>query len=163
MELGEAEALGVLDDDDRCVADIDADLDHRGGDKHAGLALAEAEHGGVALGWFHASVGEADYRPEGLAKGRVAVLGGGDIEHLGFLDQRAYPVCLGALVYRRADAFDHLVEAFERQDAGLDRLAAGRLLGELGDVHVTVIGEHERARDRRCGHHQHVGGAAPWL
>ena len=23
-------------------------------------------------------------------------------------------------------------------------------------VHVAEIGEHERARDRRCGHHQHV-------
>ena len=42
----------------------------------------------------------------------------------------------------------------------LDRLAAGRLFGELRDVHVAEGGQHQRARDRRRGHHQHVGRVA---
>jgi hypothetical protein len=44
--------------------------------------------------------------------------------------------------------------------AGLDRLASGRLLGQPRDVHVAVVGEHQRARDRRRRHHQDVGRLA---
>ena len=44
----------------------------------------------------------------------------------------------------------------ERHRARVDRLAAGRLLAQLRDVHVAEIGQHQRARDRRRGQHQHV-------
>ncbi len=44
----------------------------------------------------------------------------------------------------------------ERNGAGVDRLAAGRLLAQFGDVHVAEISQHQRARDRRGGEHQHV-------
>ena len=44
----------------------------------------------------------------------------------------------------------------ERNGAGVDRLAAGRLLAQFGDVHVAEISQHQRARDRRRGEHQHV-------
>ena len=44
--------------------------------------------------------------------------------------------------------------------AGVDRLAAGRLFAQLRDVHVAEIGQHQRARDRRRGQHQHVDGLA---
>src|SRR4029079_18774659 len=33
VQLGKAEAVGLLDDHDRRVRDVDADLDHRSGDK----------------------------------------------------------------------------------------------------------------------------------
>ncbi len=161
MELGEAEALGVLDHHDRGVGHVDADLDDGGGDQHLDLAGEEAGHDRVALRRLHAAVDEADDRTQRFAERRVALLGGGDVvEHLGFLDQRAHPVGLGALGDGAADAADHLVEPVERHDARVDRLAAGRLLGQPRDVHVAVVGEHQRARDRRRGHHQHVGGAA---
>ena len=42
VELGEAEALGVLDDHDGRVGHVDADLDHGGGDEDADLAGEEA-------------------------------------------------------------------------------------------------------------------------
>ena len=48
----------------------------------------------------------------------------------------------------------------ERQRARVDRLPPGRLLAQLADVHVAEIGQHQRARDRRRGHHQHVDGFA---
>ena len=38
VELGEAEALGALDDDQRRVGHVDPDLDHRRRDQHAELA-----------------------------------------------------------------------------------------------------------------------------
>ena len=36
----------------------------------------------------------------------------------------------------------------------------GRLLAQGGDIHVAEIGEHQRARDRRRGHHQEIDGLA---
>ena len=39
VELREAEAVGLLDDHDRRVRDVDADLDHRRRDEHVELAL----------------------------------------------------------------------------------------------------------------------------
>src|SRR5688572_32329366 len=36
--------------------------------------------------------------------------------------------------------------------AGVDRLAAGGLLAQLGDFHVAEVGEHQRARDRSEEH-----------
>ena len=60
----------------------------------------------------------------------------------------------------RANALDQLAEPLERQRDGLDRPAAGRLFGEPGDVHVAEGGQHQRARDRRRRHHQHVGRVA---
>ena len=41
VELGEPEAVGLLDDHDRRVRDVDADLDHRRRDEHVELALLE--------------------------------------------------------------------------------------------------------------------------
>ena len=49
----------------------------------------------------------------------------------GFLDQRADPVDPLAVVERAADRVDHFVEPLERHGAGVDRLAAGRLLAQL--------------------------------
>ena len=48
----------------------------------------------------------------------------------------------------------------ERHDARVDRLAAGRLLAQLRDLHVAVERQHQGARDRRRGHHQQIGRCA---
>ena len=44
VELRQSEALGVLDDHDRGVGDVDADLDDGGGDEHVDLAGAKLAH-----------------------------------------------------------------------------------------------------------------------
>ena len=44
---------------------------------------------------------------------------------------------------------------------GADRLPAGRLLGQAADLHLAPLRQQQRARDRRRGHHQHVGAARP--
>ena len=41
VQLGQAEALGVLDHHDRGVRDVDAHLDHRGGDEDLDLPAGE--------------------------------------------------------------------------------------------------------------------------
>ena len=47
MELGQAEALGVLNHHDGGRRHIDADLDHGGGDQELALAGRKPRHGGV--------------------------------------------------------------------------------------------------------------------
>ena len=103
---------------------------------------------------------EVDRGAEFLLERGEAVFGGGEIGLLGFLDQRTDPIDPPPVRERAADGLDHLVEALDRQRAGVDRLPAGGLFPELGNVHVAEIGEHQRARDRRRGHHQHVDGVA---
>ena len=103
---------------------------------------------------------EVDQRTEFLFQLGEALLGGGEVRFFRFLDQRTHPVDPPALRQRAADGVDHLVESVDRQRAGVDRLAAGGLLAQLGNIHVAEIGQHQRARDRCRGHHQHVDGFA---
>ena len=103
---------------------------------------------------------ELDQRAEALLQRLESVLGGRQIDGLGFLDQRADPIDAPAFLQGAADAGHHLVDAAERDRPRIDRLAAGRLFAQLGNVHVAEIREHQRARDRRGGHHQHVDGLA---
>ena len=156
VDLREAEALGVLDHHHGRLRHVDADLDHRGGDQEPRFAGGEARHRGVLVGALHAAVDEIGDIAEMLLQRGEALLGGGEIDHFGFRDQRTDPVDPLAALERAPDRRDHIVDAPERHRARVDRLAAGRLLAQLRDIHVAEIGEHQRARDRRRGHHQHV-------
>ena len=62
VQLGEAEALGMLDHHDRRLGHVDADLDDRRGDEELRLAGGEARHGGVLLRRLHLAVKQADAR-----------------------------------------------------------------------------------------------------
>ncbi len=44
MELGDAEAVGIEHHHHGGVGDVDADLDHGGGDEHLDLPVAEGRH-----------------------------------------------------------------------------------------------------------------------
>ena len=126
VQLREAEALGVLDHHHGRLRHVDADLDHRGGDQELGLAGGEALHRAILVG--AASCGRARDRPSSpncsLQRGE-AVLGGGEVDVLRFLDQRADPVDAAALGERAADRLDHLVEARRAESCGC-RSAGGR-------------------------------------
>jgi hypothetical protein len=65
----------------------------------------------LALGTAHAAVDEADGRAEALLQVLEAVLGGGEIDGFGFLDQRTHPINAPALVERACHAVDHFVDA----------------------------------------------------
>ena len=111
MQLRQAEALGVLDHHDGRLRHVDADLDHRGGDQELRLARREALHGAVLVGALHAAVHEIGRGRRNVAlQIGEALLGGGKVGLLGFLDQRAHPIDLPAFGERAADRVDHLVE-----------------------------------------------------
>ena len=150
----------MLDHHDGRGRHVDADLDHGGGDQELALAASKPRHRGILVGALHLAVHEIDLGAEMLFEIGEAFLGGGEIAGFGFGDQRTDPIDPLAFVERAADRLDHFVEAVERDGAGVDRLAAGRLLAQLGNFHVAEIGEHQRARDRRRGQHQHVHGLA---
>src|SRR5258708_25276317 len=60
VELGEAEALGVLDDHDGGVGDVDADFHDGCGDEDLGFVFAEALHDFFFFVTGEAAVEEAD-------------------------------------------------------------------------------------------------------
>ena len=60
MELRQPEAVGLLDDHDRRVRDVDADLDHRRRDEDVELARLELGHQLAPLGRPQPPVEEAD-------------------------------------------------------------------------------------------------------
>ncbi len=78
VELREAEAIGVFNDHERGIGNIDADFDDGGADEGVKGAGAEAGHHGVALGVVEATVecGEGEVLEPGL---REEAEVGGDI------------------------------------------------------------------------------------
>ena len=77
VQLGEAEPVGLLDDHDRRVRDVDTDLDHRRRDEDVELPGLEARHQVAAVGGLEPAVEQADavalelafLQPLGLALG----------------------------------------------------------------------------------------------
>jgi predicted DNA repair protein MutK len=95
VQLGQAEALGVLDDHDGGVGHIDPDLDHRGGDQHRDLAIDEV---GMTASFSAGGIWPWTRPTPGPMAGQVggAVLGGAQVDLVGLRDQRADPEGLGA-------------------------------------------------------------------
>ena len=93
----------------------------------------------------------------------VPFLGGGQLRLVGAFDQGTHPIDLGTFGELGAQAGDQALDVVDRGLPGDDRLAAGGLLGEARHIEVAVVGHQQRARDRRSGHHQHVGAAAAAL
>jgi hypothetical protein len=146
----------VLDHHHARLRHVYADLDDGGGDQELRRARGKAFHGAVLVGALHAPVHQIGGGAEPLLQRGETVLGRRQIDVLGLLDQGAYPIDAPALGERAAHRLDHLFEPIERDGAGIDRPASRRLLAQLGNIHVAEIGEHQGARDRGRGHHQHV-------
>ena len=159
VQLGDAVAIGVLDEHHRRVRHVDADLDHGRGDQHVGAAGRERAHRLLLLARAHLAVQQHDLEVAQLAAAQALVLGrrGARLERLGLLDERADDERLAAGAQLLADPLvGARALALGRAHVRRDRPAAGRELAQDGHVEVAVGGERERARDRRRGHVQHV-------
>jgi hypothetical protein len=160
VELGQAEPLGLLDDHDAGVGDVDPHLDNRGGDEHRELAVGEVGHHRVLLRRRHLAVDQAHARSDGALEVDRPLLGRRQIADLALRDQWADPEGLGAGDRDVAQAADHLAHAVHGDGPGRDRRAAGRLLVDAADVEVAVHREFQRSRDRRGRHGQQVRALA---
>ncbi len=156
MQLGEAEAFGVLDDHDRRFGHVDPDFDHGRGHQDAGAAGGEILHRLVALRRLHLAVDKADLVTEDLRKRPGPIGRRRQIHGFRFLDHRADPIDPRARRERPFQGGRHLGEAAQRDRPRVYGRAARRLLGDARDLHVAINGKAEGPRDRRRRHHQHV-------
>jgi hypothetical protein len=157
VELGEAEALGMLDHHHRGVRHVDPDLDHRGRDQKAAVACRKGRHGSILVARRHLAVDQSDLLAESLRQRLISLDRRPDLQPFARLDQRADPVDLLARLDRPADGLDHRAELAEGERPRPDRLSPGRLFPKLGERDVAIAGEHHGPWDRGRGHQQHVG------
>jgi hypothetical protein len=132
VQLGEAEAVGALDNDRVAVGDIEAVLDDRGADKDVRFAGDKARHHPFQLQLGHLAMADGN----GSLGHEVAELGGDRIDRLHAIVQVKD---LSAALELACDGLlDELgiVGAHE----GLDRQAVGR----WGLDDAEVAGPHER-------------------
>jgi len=86
VKLGEAEAVGVVDDHDGGVGDVDADLDDGGGDEDVDVAAMETGHGDLFVVRGEAAVEDAEAEAgEGAGAELVVHFGGG--AEFGFFEE----------------------------------------------------------------------------
>ena len=157
VELGEAEPLGALDDHQRRIGHVDPDLDHRRRDQHRQLAGGEARHHRILVRPLHPPVDQPDLvLAEAQLEHARALLGRGGVALLALLDQRADPIGLAAARDVPAEAVDHLGQLLVADHARFDRRPARRHLVDPADVHLAILGQRQRARDRGRGHHQQM-------
>ena len=171
MELRKSEALRMLDHHDGCLGHVDTHLDDRGGHQQSGLPVRKARHCEILLCALHAAVNEIHHGAEALTQCVETLLRRREIDVLGFFHQRAHPIGAVPGAQCPADCFDHFLGSIERDGAGVDRLAPGRLLAQLRDIHVAEIGQHQgggwelrsspgHRRPRLCGQAQAAGGSS---
>ena len=117
VELREAEAVGLLDDHDRRVRDVDADLDHRRRHEDVELAALELVHQRAPLGGPQPSVERADAVAAELRAPQALglLLGCARLDGLRLRDERADDVGLAPVVQVAAEACVGLGAALVRR------------------------------------------------
>ena len=143
VELGEAQAVGVLDDQGVDVRDVDAGLDDRGADEDLDLAVGHALHDVAELVLVHSPVGDGDLRA-GVASHQGVRAAGDRLHAVVEVVDLAAPGQLAA---------DRVVEhgLVLLQHEGLDRVAVHRRLLDRGHVAQAGEGHVQRAGDRGGG------------
>ncbi len=114
-------------------------------------------HRGVLVGALHAAMHEADALAENARQILEAILGGGEIEVLVLLDQRAHPIGARAALPARAASPS---TTSPMRDCGSARVLMGVRPGGFSSSTELSMSpkqrERQRARNRRRGHDQHI-------
>ena len=157
MKLGEAEAFGVLDDDEGGIGHVDPDLDDGGRDQDPHRPGRESAHHRVLVLALHAAMHQPDRVAEDLAQvlGR-AVRRRRDRPALDSSTSGQTQNTLAPSSSRRRTAAMTSLSRSSR----ITRVSIGRRPGgfsrQRGDVHVAVGGQDQRPRDRCRRHDQDV-------
>ena len=161
MELGQAEALRVLDHHQGRIRHIDPHLDHRRRHQDLCLAAREALHRRMPLGRFETTVDEIDPR---IGKAPLDLLARferrAQVDLLALFDEGIDDVDLLSARQIRADQFHYALPLSRAQEDRLDRFAPGRELVDQRHVELAIERERETARNRCRRHDQAVGKAA---
>ena len=155
MQLGEAEVVGLVDQDGVGAADVEAVLDDGGADQHVEVAAHERAHRLLDLGLGHLAVADGD-------AGARAQLADAQRQRLQLADAVVQHEHLPlARELARDRVLQHAVVA--EQHARLDLLTAGRRVVERADAADAEQRAVQRARDRRRRQRQHVDLGAQLL
>jgi hypothetical protein len=153
VQLGQPEALGVLDHHERGVRHVDADFDDGGGHQQVHFAVSERLHHGGLFGLRQPAVHQPDAQvrqvhPHAL----VGVHGRLEFKGFAFLDQRTDPVGLLPAARGLRDVGDDFFAPRVRDQLGQDRRASRRQFVDDGHVQVGKKGHGQGAGNRRGAH-----------
>ncbi len=161
MQLRKAKALGVLNDHDRGIGNVDADFDDGGGHENLDLIAAKFLHDVFFFFAGEAPVEQAEleFRENGFRKALVFLDGRFQLQFR-FFDYGINDVALVASFDFPAEKFPHTGKMGFRSGARFDRSAAGRQFIEDGDFQIAVERERKRARNGCCGEDEDMGRVA---
>jgi len=162
MELTEAEAVGILDDHDGGVRDIDADFDDGSGDEDMDIACGEGGHNFFFFPGLHPPMDAGDVQVgEDLLLEQFCVIGSGLAvvrDLVVFLDHGADDISLTSCgdIFIEEGIDPLSVAAWDGE--GIDRLAAWGEFIDNGDIEVAIDHQGEGPGDRGSGHNEEMGG-----
>ena len=164
MELAEAEALGILDDHQRGVRHVHADLDDRRRDEDIRLAADKGGHDRVLVLRLHPPVDTAHGERREFPRKLPGVLLGGfqflfarRLVVLVVLHLRADDEDLTPLPHQLADKAVEARAIALVHGEGIHLLPSGGQLVDDRNIQIAVDHQRQRARDRRGGHDEHMG------
>ena len=169
MQLADAEPVSVHHEHHGRVGNVDTDLDDCGAHQDIDLPGPEGGHHRVLLVGRQPPVHQAEPQPGKRILSQVVEQledGGGRraarivIAGVGLVDTRRDDVGLPAGPDLLDDALPGAVQPrrllLDEDRAGGDRLTAAGQLAQRRRLQISVNGERDRSRNRRCGHHQQV-------
>jgi len=157
VQLRQAELLGVLDEHDRGVGHVHADLDERRGQQRVNLPRAKGGHDRLLLPRRQPPVQQA--HPVGcqrLPQRRVFAGDGLEAAGAGVFHARVNNIRLPPGGQLAADEIPDLRPLVRRAHERLEPSAPGGQFVKDGDVEVAVERQAQRAGDGGGGHHQQV-------
>ena len=158
MQLCQSEAFRVLDNNDRSVRDIHANLNNRGRDKDVSLILSECFNSFLNFFGFHVAGDCLDCHFRVRLKpfcqlfvGRLNRINAFQSFRIRIFNQRAHDITL--MTFLDLIVYGFIAAVFIRPDNGLYRLAPGRHRMDIDDFGAFPIQSvRQRARDWRSAH-----------
>ena len=158
VQLGKAEAIGVLNHHQRGVGHIHTHFDHRGSHQHIRLTLGESSHHRLLFRTLHLAVdqGNAQIRKYGFLQGFCPNFRGFNIQFSVFFHRRAHHKALVTFLYMHADEGVDPGSVGLIHQEGIHRLSAGRQFVENGYFQIAVHQKGQGSGDGCRRHNQQV-------
>ena len=159
MQLAEPEALGIFNHHDARVRHVHADFDDRRGHEDIEIPGGKlAEH----LRFFVRGLcapRQSDTKSRQFAvfqRVERRLCAANVLHHLAVLNQRTDHIRLMPFQHLLPQEAVHPGALLFRHDSRLDRRAPRRQFIDNGHVKVAIENQRKRARNRRCGHDEHM-------
>ena len=162
MQLGQTEAVGILNDHQGGIGNVHTHFNDGGGYQNISLTGSEGCHHCFLFRTLHLPVKQqyAQVRKYGFLQGFSPNLSGFDAQFFVFLHRRANHKALMSLGHLLAqEGVDAGAITFIYKE-GIHRLPSGGQLVQNGHIQIAVHNQRQCPGDGGGGHHQHMGVAA---